>query len=152
MNERTFSGESMARAAMEGATMGLNYGLNRLRELGIDPKEVRLTGGGSRNAAWRRIAADVFNADVVTLRIEEGAAYGAALQALWTYRSSMGEKAEISEITDRFVEVDEDNRVEPNPANVEIYEELQTLQDSLSLDLRAAFEARSRLRRVNALT
>jgi hypothetical protein len=64
----------------------------------------------------------------------------------------MGEKAEISEITDRFVEVDEDNRVEPNPANVEIYEELQTLQDSLSLDLRAAFEARSRLRRVNALT
>ena len=152
LNERTFSGESMARAAMEGATMGLNYGLNRLRELGIDAEEVRLTGGGSRNAAWRRIAADVFNADVVTLRIEEGAAYGAALQALWTYRSSMGEKAEVSEITDRFVGVDEDNRVKPNPANVEIYEEIQTLQDSLSLDLRAAFEARSRLRRVNALT
>ncbi|MBL7169165.1 xylulokinase, partial [Candidatus Bathyarchaeota archaeon] len=152
LNERTFSGESMARAAMEGVTMGLNYGLNRLRELGIDPQEVRLTGGGSRNAAWRRIAADIFNADVVTLRIEEGAAYGAALQALWTYRSSMGEKAEVSEITDRFVGVDEDNRVKPNPANVEIYEEIQTLQDSLSLDLRAAFEARSRLRRVNALT
>jgi len=152
LNERTFKGESMARAAMEGATMGLNYGLNRLRELGVDPEEVRLTGGGSRNAAWRRIAADVFNADVVTLRIEEGAAYGAALQALWTYRSSMGEKAEISEITDRFVVVDEDNRVEPNPANVEIYQELQALQDSLSVDLRAAFEARSRLRRVNALS
>ena len=152
LNERTFSGGSMARAAMEGVTMGLNYGLNRLRELGIDPEEVRLTGGGSRNTAWRRIAADVFNADVVTLRIEEGAAYGAALQALWTYRSSMGEKAEISEITDRFVEVDEANRVEPDSGNVEIYEELQTLQDSLSLDLRAAFEARSRLRRVKALS
>ena len=152
LNERTFRGEIVARAAMEGATMGLNYGLNRLRELGIDPEEVRLTGGGSRNAAWRRIAADVFNADVVTLKIEEGAAYGAALQALWTYRSSMGERAEISEITDRFVELDEANRIEPDLGNVEIYEELQALHDSLSLDLRAAFEARSRLRRVNALT
>jgi xylulokinase len=39
LNERTFRGEYMARAAMEGATMGLNYGLNRLRELGIDPDE-----------------------------------------------------------------------------------------------------------------
>jgi xylulokinase len=152
LNERTFKGESMARAAMEGATMGLNYGLNRLRGLGVNPDEVRLTGGGSRNSAWRRIAADVFNADVVTLRIEEGAAYGAALQALWIYRISLGERAEISEITDRFVEVEEKNRIEPNQANVEVYEELQGLQDCLSADLRAAFEARSRLKRVNALS
>jgi xylulokinase len=152
LNERTFNGESVARAAMEGATMGLNYGLNRLRGLGVDPEEVRLTGGGSRNSAWRRIAADVFNADVVTLRIEEGAAYGAALQALWTYRSCSGERTEISEITDRFVEVDEANRIEPDPGNAEVYEELQRLQDGLSADLRSAFEARSRLRRVNALS
>ena len=55
----------MARAAMEGATLGLNYGLNRLRALGLAPREIRLTGGGSRSAAWRQIAADVFDCPVV---------------------------------------------------------------------------------------
>jgi sugar (pentulose or hexulose) kinase len=32
--------------------------------------------------------ADVFNAEVVTLKVGEGAAYGAALQALWCWRST----------------------------------------------------------------
>ena len=64
----------------------------------------------------------------------------------------MGEKAEISEITDRFVEIDEDTRIEPDPSNVDVYEGLQRLQDGLSSDLRGAFKARGRLRGVNALS
>ena len=36
---------------------------------------------GSKSKAWRQIMADVFNAPVVTLKVSEGAAYGAALQA-----------------------------------------------------------------------
>ena len=35
----------LARAAMEGATMGLAYGLNKFREMGINPSEIRITGG-----------------------------------------------------------------------------------------------------------
>ena len=34
--------------------------------------------------------ADVFNAEVVTLKVGEGAAYGAALQALWCWRRQQG--------------------------------------------------------------
>ena len=142
LNERTFNEENMARSAMEGVTLGLNYGFNRMRELGIEPSEIRLTGGGARNRAWRRIAADVFDAEVVTLRVEEGAAYGAALQAHWTYMKSIGEGIPISKITDKFVEVDESSRIEPDPGNVEIYRGLQRLQDRLSSDLRAAFMER----------
>ncbi len=81
VNDRTFNQGCLTRSAMEGATMGLNYGFNRMKDLGIKPREIRLTGGGARNRAWRKIAADVFDVEVVTLKVEEGAAYGAALQA-----------------------------------------------------------------------
>ena len=135
----TFKAGHLARAAMEGVTMGLNYGLNRLRELGIDPEEIRLTGGGARNRAWRRIAADVFDAEIVTLKEEEGAAYGAALQAMWTYRLQQGERVTMSEITDELVELDESSRLKPIKRNVEIYERLQSTQDRLSRDLRELF-------------
>jgi xylulokinase len=72
----------LARAAMEGVTLGLAYGLRRLRALGVTPTEIRLTGGGSKSAAWRQICADVFGCRVVTLAEAEGAALGAAIQAL----------------------------------------------------------------------
>src|SRR5262249_30814294 len=51
----TFDAKHMARAAIEGVTLGLNYGLNRLRQLGLNPTEVRVTGGGSASALWRQI-------------------------------------------------------------------------------------------------
>ena len=92
LNSRTFNVAHLARASMEGVTLGMNYGLNRMRELGINPKQIRLTGGGSKNRVWRQIAADIFNTDVVCLKIDEGAAYGAALQAIWAYRNYIGEK------------------------------------------------------------
>jgi xylulokinase len=77
----------IARAVMEGATLGLAYGLERMRELGISPTEIRLTGGGSKSAVWRQICADVFNCRVVTLVEAEGAALGAAIQALATVQT-----------------------------------------------------------------
>ncbi|MBN2336081.1 xylulokinase [Candidatus Bathyarchaeota archaeon] len=135
----TFDAGHMARSAMEGATMGLNYGLNRMRELGIEPTEIRLTGGGARNKAWRRIAADVFDTEIVTLREEEGAAYGAALQAMWAQRLQMGERVSMSEITDSLVEVDEASRVKPIKENVETYGRLQGRQDRLMTLLRGYF-------------
>jgi xylulokinase len=72
----------MARAVMEGVTLGLLYGLHRMRTLGLAPTEIRLTGGGSKSAVWRQICADVFSCRVVTLAEAEGAALGAAIQAL----------------------------------------------------------------------
>jgi xylulokinase len=135
LTPENFNAGNLARAAMEGATMGLNFGFNRLREMGIEPSEVRLTGGGSKNRAWRRMCADVFGVETVCLEVDEGAAYGAALQVLWTYEGS----TPISEITDSFVHLDEETRVKPDEGNVEMYRGLQRLQDRLSVDLRGAF-------------
>jgi xylulokinase len=84
---------SIARATMEGVTLGLGYGLNRFRSLGIQPTEIRLTGGGSKSGIWRQICADVFGVPIVCLESSEGAALGAAIQAAYASLITNGEQA-----------------------------------------------------------
>ncbi|PTX99577.1 xylulokinase [Verrucomicrobia bacterium LW23] len=118
----------LARAAMEGATLGLAYGLQRLRALGLTPSEIRLTGGGSKSPAWRQLCADVFNCQVVTMSNSEGAALGAALQALAT---ALSERT-IAEWTGMLVTVNEAERAEPNASNHAIYAALLEKQTALT--------------------
>jgi sugar (pentulose or hexulose) kinase len=139
VNAKTFSSGHFARASMEGVTLGMNYGLRRLGELGVKPAQIRATGGGSKSKIWRQIMADVFNAEVVTLKVSEGAAFGAALQALWCWRREQGESVSIQEITDQFVQVETAETAEPVPEHVAAYQELQAIQDDLSSSLRDAF-------------
>src|SRR5499427_8106051 len=133
VNQRTFEAGHFARASMEGVTLGMNYGLQRLAELGVKPTQIRATGGGAKSKVWRQIMADIFDTEVVTLKVGEGAAYGAALQALWCWRLQQGEKVNIEDITDRFVELNRAETAEPEPRNAKTYAELQALQDELSL-------------------
>ena len=134
-----FDAPHLARSAMEGVTLGLNYGLNRMRELGLRPREIRATGGGAKNAVWRQIVADVFNAPVVCLNQEEGAAYGAALQAMWAWENARGPAADILEITQRFLRPVEATRAVPAAEHVARYQQLQALFNRLVEDLAGAF-------------
>jgi len=120
----------LARAAMEGVTMGLRYGLDRMRELGISPKEVRLIGGGAKSRQWRQIAADIFNLDVVCPETEEGPAFGAALQAMWGHQ-----KGTITDLCNEHLKLDESSRTHPSTSNTERYDELYDLYDQLSSQL-----------------
>ncbi|HVU99853.1 MAG TPA: xylulokinase [Verrucomicrobiae bacterium] len=144
VNKRTFEAGHFARASMEGVTLGMNYGLRRLSELGVKPAQIRATGGGAKSKVWRQIMADIFDTEVVTLKVTEGAAYGAALQALWCWRREQGEKVEITEITNSFVEVNAEDTARPEAGSAAIYRELQELQDSLSASLRPVFEKHRR--------
>jgi xylulokinase len=139
INARTFRASNYCRAAMEGVTLGMNYGLRRLGELGVTARQIRATGGGAKSKLWRQIMADVFNAEVVTLKVSEGAAYGAALQALWCWRRQQGERIRIEELTDQFVTVNEKETATPKADAVAVYRELQALQDELSRALRGVF-------------
>lgn len=107
-----------ARAAMEGATLGLAYGLKRFRDLGMSPKEIRLTGGGSKSATWRQLAADAFNAEVVTLSTAEGAALGGAIQAAY---AQAGGKVSYDKLCKQLVKLDEKTRCKPNKKNASLY-------------------------------
>jgi xylulokinase len=139
VDQRTFEAGHFARAAMEGVTLGMNYGLRRLAQLGVKPAQIRATGGGAKSRVWRQIMADVFDAEVVTLKVSEGAAYGAALQALWCLRREQGEKVGIEAITDEFVKLNAEETATPNPSNAAVYRELQEVQDELSTSLRSTF-------------
>jgi len=142
---RTSTAAHMARAAMEGVTLGLNYGLNRLRGLGLAPQEIRLIGGGSRSAAWRQIAADVFNCPVVCPASEEGAAYGAALHAMWVWHHARGEDVPITDIAQQFVALDGATRAVPDQCAAGVYREMQDLFDEAARDLSGVFARHRRL-------
>jgi xylulokinase len=136
---RTLTPAHLARAAMEGATLGLNYGLNRMRALGLQPKEIRLTGGGARSAVWRQIAADVFDCPVVCPANEEGAAYGAALHAMWVWGHANGAGRSIEEIAGGFIALNEASRAQPDSGRVGRYKNLQAIFDRAVRGLAGTF-------------
>ena len=139
VNARTFTAQHFARATMDGVTLGMNYGLRRLAKLGVKAKQIRATGGGANSKLWRQIMADIFNAEVVTLKVGEGAAYGAALQALWCWRLQKGDRVNIADLTDHFVTLNHAETATPEKNSVAAYRELQDLQDELSKSLRGVF-------------
>lgn len=98
ITRRNLTPAHLARAAVEGVTHGLNYGLKRLRALGIKPNEIRLTGGAARSGVWRQVAADIFGVPVVKLVNDECAALGAALQAAWCVRHREGRTTPITDV------------------------------------------------------
>jgi xylulokinase len=131
LNRANLDRGSLARAAMEGVTLGMNYGLRRLGELGVRPREIRVTGGGARSAAWRQMMADIFGVPVVGMREDEGAALGAALQAAWCDGHRTGQGQRLQHYTDRVVKVAEATRRLPDRGRVRRYAELQRLQGEL---------------------
>lgn len=71
----------LARAVIEGATFGLADCLDRMRRLGVEAGEVRVTGGGANSDLWMQLLADVLEAKCKKIEGGEGPALGAALLA-----------------------------------------------------------------------
>lgn len=124
MSSLNFTRENICRAAMEGATFGMRYGLDVVKRNGIIPKEIRLVGGGAKSPLWRQISADVFNCPVVCLVNEEAGAAGAALQALWCWGHKNGSGKRLKELADKYVQLDERTRCVPNAKKAEKYDEV----------------------------
>ncbi|MFS8478067.1 MAG: xylulokinase [Micromonosporaceae bacterium] len=83
LTRATMTPAHLARAAVEGMLCGLADGVDALRTLGIPVHRVLLIGGGSRSAAVRAIAPDLFGVPVMVPRPGEYVALGAARQAAW---------------------------------------------------------------------
>lgn len=71
----------LIRSVLEGVAFALRDSLELIREASIHPRSLRISGGGARSRLWRQILADVLGCELTTLRITQGAAYGAALLA-----------------------------------------------------------------------
>jgi xylulokinase len=120
LDRTNYTRQNICRAAMEGATFGLKYGLDVLERNGIVPEEIRLVGGGAKSAIWRHIVADIFNCPVVCPASKEAGALGAALQALWCYRSQ-DKMTPLKEITNDFIELDQESYTTPRKYEVMQY-------------------------------
>ncbi|MGM0784997.1 MAG: xylulokinase [Pseudomonadota bacterium] len=110
---------NLCRAVVEGATLGLRYGLDQFGQLAEGVHEIRLIGGGSRSPVWRQMVADVTGSRVICPEIADAAALGAALQAAWCHRGG-----ELADLCARLVHLDEASRAEPEPASVAAYREI----------------------------
>jgi xylulokinase len=128
----------MARAVVEGVTLGLGFGMRRFQDLGIVPNEIRLTGGGSQSRIWRQIVADALGFPTVTLKVTESAAFGAAIQAAWTYCQVKGKPLSIEKLVDDLVVVDKEARLEPSKESHELYRQLLLRHIDLTTKLKSA--------------
>ena len=110
------------RAAMEGATYALRNGYDALLAAGLTFGAIRLTGGGSHSAAWRQMVADIFGLPVEVPLQAEGAAFGAALQALWALDHAMGGNADLAAIARDHVLIAPGLSTRPDAKNVAVYQ------------------------------
>lgn len=114
--------ENLLRSAMEGATFALRYGVDRMRELGIEASEICLTGGGAGSLTWRQVVSDVCNSPVTVLEQDEGASFGAAMQALGLLEGC--EADDFQQLVDAHLTRNEALCVEPSLSAVSLYNEL----------------------------
>jgi xylulokinase len=125
LNSSNTNRHDIARALVEGIVIGLAQGMNRLISLGIEAKELRITGGGAKSAGMRQVIADVFGLPVIGLKVVEGAALGAAIQAGWTYSQTKGEPLQLEKIVKSAVKTDRKMRAEPRKENRALYADLR---------------------------
>lgn len=94
---------NLYRAAMEGASYSLRLGMDALSAAGLRAERLVLTGGGANSAAWRQLLADLFQLPVQVPRQTEGAAFGAALQAMWACE---GARQPLADLVDQHLAFD----------------------------------------------
>ena len=121
LDSRNTRPENILRSAVEGATFALRFGIDELADLGIDASEIVVTGGGANSAMWRQIISDVCNTPVTVLQQSEGAAFGAALQAVSMIDSS---GSDMKSLVDDHLARDEGRCCEPRPSAVNFYNEV----------------------------
>ena len=110
------------RAAMEGATFSLKFGYDAFTRAGMSFDRIVLTGGGANSAAWRQMVADIFGVPVEVPLQTEGAAFGAALQALWSLRREQGEAMDLPTLVNEHVAIDTTLSAQPDAARVAAYQ------------------------------
>jgi D-xylulose kinase len=115
-----FTKENLCRASMEGATLGLRYGIVLLEKFGVTPTQIRLVGGGAKSAIWRQIVADVFNCEVVCPACTEAGALGCAVQAIVAYKKANGDPVPIADVSAKYVSIDPTTVTKPS-ADAAIY-------------------------------
>ncbi len=123
----------LIRSVLEGATFAMRDSLELIREMGVTINQVRVSGGGARNALWKQIQADIYGCDVSNLNSTEGPAFGAALLA----QVGSGGFSSVPEACDATIRVVESTLVDPKTKSY--YDLAYPVYRQLYQDLRQTF-------------
>jgi xylulokinase len=125
----------MTRAVLEGVAFGLKDIFTLIQQAGLDEiRQVRASGGGIKSPLWRQILASVLEAELITVDVVEGAAYGAALLAgvgdgVWSnVATACKDVVRLAEIT------------KPNEGQVVIYRIMYPIYRELYPELKSTFQ------------
>lgn len=126
--------DHFVRSIMEGVAFSQLDCLNLMRSLGINSDKIVLIGGGSRSKIWREIICDVFETPLITLKNEEGPAFGAALLG----GVGCGLYKSVEEAVEKTVR--QADEIKPNSGNFPIYRKTYDIYRSLYKDLKDDFK------------
>jgi len=113
------------RAVLEGVAYEVRKNIDVFKQLGIEPKELLLTGGGSRSDFWNQIYADVLGITCVRNIIEEATSLGAAILAA----SGAGLFPDIAKAAETLCKVDK--KWVPNEENKKFYDSIYNFSYNL---------------------
>lgn len=108
--------EDMYLALLEGVAYEMRLNIERLQQHGVAIRDLFASGGGSKNAVWNQIKADVTGLPIHLLEGEEAGSRGAAM----LIATAAGKFDSLAECAQRFVR--ERDVVEPNPLSRREYD------------------------------
>ncbi len=120
------------RAVLEGVAFALRQNLDALQEAGFEPKEILLTGGGSKSAVWNQIRADALGRPLLRAADTEATLLGAALFA----GAAAGVWPDLEDALRAAAARRETERIEPRPDEAAAYDRLYPLYERLYPALR----------------
>lgn len=119
----------MARAVMEGISLETREILESFEALGLELKEVRITGGGTKSDLWNQMQADIYGKPVSKLGVGEATVLGAALLG----GVGAGVFGSIEEGVEKMVTIE--SQYEPNAKNHAVYNELYEIYRNIYASL-----------------
>lgn len=120
LDTTNYDPSNLLRSAMESAIYGLRTGLDAFRAQGCRVDQLRLTGGGAGSGSWRQMVADIFALPVTVQVTDEGAALGAALQALWVHDGQEGGN-DMHDFLDRHLALDDSRACAVDSERSDVY-------------------------------
>lgn len=129
----------ICRSVMEGVTYSLRDMVELFRECGMEIHKVVASGGGAKSQLWKQMQADIYNASIVTMNVEEGPGAGAAILGA----VGAGYFSSIQEGCQALLKVT--SETEPIQENVKIYNEYYEIYRSLYGSLKDRFQENAQI-------
>lgn len=117
--------DEIIKGILDGLTYEIKLNLEYLKKAGVPIKRLRAIGGGAKSRIWMQLKANIWNLPVAALDISEAACLGAAILA----GKGCGVYPDVAEAARKLVK--ERNVFEPNPQQVDGYEEKFRLYEQI---------------------